>query len=587
MSDNELDAELLALAGGDESSSEEEDNVLPSSQERGKNDTSRTIERSPPRRGVAQKLKSRGRARRAQRDSDEEDSFGDSDVESSPRKARSPSDAGLDDDAPLYPIEGKFRSEADRADIMAMTEIEREEILAERAAEIQRRTQDQQLRRLLQQNRRDDDFDGKKRKAGAADLDDGQRKSSRQKTKATDKIEAYKRQRELKGAQRAKGEERRRDQRSPSAGGDYSDRDASGESEVEWDDGRRASPPPRKDEPPPEVEDFDRVRVGRSNFSKFLYDPPFENAVRGCYCRVNCGQDGTGPKYRIGLVKGFHDGRPYTMDGHNGKKVFTDQYVVIANGKKEREYPFAACSDGKFTSSEFAEFKNTLSEDGIRFPTRRQIDGKLAELKSMVNHQWTEADIQAKMDKKWHKQKAYTDYHRERITRRRDDAARRGDDATVARCNKDLADLDASGVVSTSKTASPIKKEDQQTRLAQLNKANRKTNSEEIRKALIAESVAKQKARLAAIAKLKEEEERKKAAADAAAQNGLKVPGSVDDLFGDGSDISRAGTPRNGTSRAGTPMNGVKEKKAFGQFSRKKMDDEVIAAMDLGIDIDI
>ena len=183
---------------------------------------------------------------------------------------------------------------------MGMTEIEREEILAERAAETLRRTQNLALRKLLE-SKADAE---KKRKAGAADLDDGQRKSSRQKTKASDKIEAYKRQRELKGAQRARGEERRRgDRRSPSSAGGYSDRDASGESEVEWDDGRRASPV-RKDEPPPELPDFDGIRVGRSHMAKHLHDPVFETMIKGCYCRVNCGQDSTGPKYKVGLIKG-------------------------------------------------------------------------------------------------------------------------------------------------------------------------------------------------------------------------------------------------------------------------------------------
>lgn len=73
MSDDGLDAELLALAGGDESSSEEEDNVPTSSRDRGSNESKDFGDKSPPRRGVAQKLKSRGKARRRQRDSDDEE----------------------------------------------------------------------------------------------------------------------------------------------------------------------------------------------------------------------------------------------------------------------------------------------------------------------------------------------------------------------------------------------------------------------------------------------------------------------------------------------------------------------------------
>lgn len=260
---------------------------------------------------------------------------------------------------------------------------------------------------------------------------------------------------------------------------------------------------------------------------------------------------------------------------------------MVAHGKKEREYPFAACSDSRFTGSEFEEFKETVKEDGVRFPTRRQTDDKLAGLKAMVQHRWTDADIESKMDRVKLMRNTYMDFHRERINRRREEAIKRGDDATVANCNRDLASLESSGAVGKATIATPIKKDNQQARLAELNKANRKTNSEEVRKALVAENVAKQKARQAALKKHKEEEERK---ALAASQNGLKVPGADDDLFGSASDISRAGTPANGTprrSRAGTPLNGTKEKKAFGQFTRKKMDDEVIAGLDLGIDIDI
>ena len=254
--------------------------------------------------------------------------------------------------------------------------------------------------------------------------------------------------------------------------------------------------------------------------------------------------------------------------------------MVVSHGKKEKEYTFATCSDGRFTSTEFAEFKNTLSEDGVRFPTKRQLASKMDDLKHMRDYTWTEAEITAKMEKRDLMRKTFNDYHRERITRRMQEAKARGDDATAARCAKDLADLNAGGTIGpNSKVTTPAKKEDQQARLALINKANRKANSEEIRKALIAETMAKQKARQAAIAKMKEEEARK-------AQNGLKVPGE-DDLFGDASDISRAGTPKPARSGTATPLNGQREKKAFGQFSKKKNDDEVIAAMDLDIDIDI
>ncbi|KAG8625442.1 hypothetical protein KVT40_007193 [Elsinoe batatas] len=581
MSDDDLDAELLALEG-DESSAEE-DNAPSSPPKREASEPKKSIEKSPPRRGVAQKLKSRGRARRARRDeSEEEDAFGESEEESPPPPARLPSGSGdeLEDEAPLYPIEGKFRSEADRSEIMGMTEIAREEILAERAAEAQRRAQDQQLKRLLQSRRGDDD--GKKRKADAADLDDGQRKSSRQKTKVTSKIEEYKRQRELKGAARARGEEGRRKERTPSAGDSYSDRDAEGESEVEWDDGRRASPPARKDDPPPDLRDFERCRVGRSQFAKYCFYPNFDTLLKNCYVRVNVGMESSGPRYRMCQIKRISENRPYVVDGPNNKKIHTNQYILASNGKNEKEYPFSACSDSRLTQSEFDEYAATLNSDGIRLPTKRQLAAKCDDERVLIDHRFTDPEIQVKINLANKMRQIYKNHNRDRIVRRRDEAAARGDEDSVARANKDLAALESGVPI----IKSPVKKNDQQSRLAELNKANRKANSDEIRRALIAEKMKQERARVAATLKHKEEEEKKRAAEEAAKANGgLKVPG--DDLFGDASDVSQAGTPKKGRSRAGTPMNGLKEKKALGQFSKKKMDDEVIASMDLGIDIDI
>jgi len=204
----------------------------------------------------------------------------------------------IDDDAPLYPIEGKFKSESDRTQIMAMTEIQREEILAERASDVQKRTQDQQLRRLLNKQRPTES--DRKRKAND-DLDESSRKSSRPKTKASETLEAYKRQRELKGAQRARGEQRRRE-REQSEDGGLSEEDADGDSEVGWGDRQRTPEKPRE-EALPELRDFERIRVGRSNFVKVCFYPTFESLVKHCYCRVSVGSE-SGQAYKMCQIRG-------------------------------------------------------------------------------------------------------------------------------------------------------------------------------------------------------------------------------------------------------------------------------------------
>ena len=54
----------------------------------------------------------------------------DSDDEAPPSKSRA-----ADDDENKYPVEGLFRSEKEKIEIMSMREVEREQIIAERAQE--------------------------------------------------------------------------------------------------------------------------------------------------------------------------------------------------------------------------------------------------------------------------------------------------------------------------------------------------------------------------------------------------------------------------------------------------------------------
>lgn len=52
------------------------------------------------------------------------------------------------------------------------------------------------------------------------------------------------------------------------------------------------------------------------------------------------------------------------MEGVNGKPFTTNQYAIVAMGKTQKEWPFLACSNSKFTevcySHPFHEFFLTL-----------------------------------------------------------------------------------------------------------------------------------------------------------------------------------------------------------------------------------
>jgi len=207
------------------------------------------------------------------------------------------------DDGPLFPVDGKFYSEKDKKEIMAMSEIKREEILAERAGLLERQTQDQHLRRLLQA-REKDAADKKKRKAGNAQLEESPRKGTRQKTKANEDLAAYKLKRERRFEERKQEEDRKNnDADSPDREAPYSEAEAAGDSEVEWDP---AKAPATHDEPMPVLRDYERMRVGRTNFAKVCFYPGFDDTIKGCFCRVHIGPDrATGQGvYRMAQIKG-------------------------------------------------------------------------------------------------------------------------------------------------------------------------------------------------------------------------------------------------------------------------------------------
>lgn len=213
-----------------------------------------------------------------------------------------------DDDQPLFPVEGRFTSHADRDRILSLPEIEREEILAERATQITRRTQDLVLKKALAASA-SGDAAAKKRKAAAAELDDSNTRSTRPKTdKRTAALDNLKRAREQKGAERDRRDagRSRRDEREEQQSRSPSRDVDSDPDRVEW-----AEPSRRRgdrDEPPAELRDFERCRVGRSNFAKVCFYPGFEDAIRGCFARVSIGLNReTGQnQYRMTQIRGEH-----------------------------------------------------------------------------------------------------------------------------------------------------------------------------------------------------------------------------------------------------------------------------------------
>ena len=509
---------------------------------------------------------------------------------------------------PRYPYERLYYDAEDKVNISRKSEIERERILAEREEENLENEQNAALARLVAGRAKEEARAAakNKRKASEADLDDKpdekQRKSVRQQKRvggSSSTIEAYRKQRADKKEQ---AEQRKRvpaRRMSPRDG--YSDDDGEAESEDDYDNHRRKghSPTPTKDDPQAELLDVQKARIGRDNFAQVCYTPGFEKTAEGCFARV-CLGPGRNPgvnEYRLCSIKSITTGKPYAMMGENGRQFLTDKYIMAAHGKSEKPWSFLECSMSRFTEDEWRRYRVIMANEDCKMPTQGTINRKLDELNRLINFKWDNRSIDARVLT----QKALVDKvnrvdEKEDIVMDISKARGKGDLQEVADLEHKLANLVpiklAFGTTLGPKVqVSEAKKEED--RLAALNRRNQKLNAENIRKAQLAEMHArKAKKHLA--------------------------PG-VDELFEGGSDISRSGTPvnghgtpkigatisrsgtpiptyhlngtpKNGTPRAGTPVPNLlkpvaEKRKGIPVIRKAVQDDEILANMDLGIDI--
>ncbi|KAF5877034.1 putative rna polymerase 2 transcription elongation factor protein [Botrytis fragariae] len=605
----DIDDELLALAGDDSSGDEQV----------ASND-GRHSSSSPDRNGNMKSSAKKGGKKGGRRNDDSEEegeaSSGDESVRSERSAPMDESDSdsdgpGFRDDADRYPLEGRFMNASDKATIMSMPEIEREQVLADRAQEIERDRQNRVLRQLLNGRDAADKKAEKKRKAGTADLDDNQRKTSRQRTKlgggkvgeASTGIDSLKRARAEKNDRQRRREEdkerrggdSRRDNRD-----DYSDDGSDEDSEVEWTASKskkRSASPDYRDAEPAVLYDLERVRVGRSRFAMVCFYPGFDDAITGCFVRVNIGVDKETNQnlYRMGLVKGFKEDRPYAMMSANGKQFSTTQYVIAAHGKSERSWPFIACSDSRFTEAEWQRYKQNCIADGIPVPTKPKLMQKCAEINALVNRPWTEEELQTKLKKSSVLTERWTTAERARLNNAIKEQKSLGNTELEEKYRSELEALESAKLAyGTTLKPTPKKKtvHAQQDRLAELNRTNRRKNIEEVRQAQINERRA---ARLAEAAIARGE------IVDEDHSRRVKTRATFKHDHTGGKDSATA-TPVSGTSTNNTPKLAAKKdalpvpnfsrlqttsKGGVPGFRRPLMDDDIIASIDIGISDDL
>ena len=225
---------------------------------------------------------------------------------------------------------------------------------------------------------------------------------------------------------------------------------------------------------------------------------------------------------------------------------------------------------------------------------------KLADINNLLNRRWTEAELQEKLTRSGALSNIYVSIERNRLNNLLAEARAQGNTKKEAEVRDELSRLDGPKLAfNTSLHQSPKKSTsseapvmNQQDRIALLNRQNRKKNIEEVRQAQIAER-RKAKRIEAALAR----------GEDVVEDTSRRVKTRAKVNY----DVSEVGPPirktDNGTPVMETPSTisadtsasqliaklqaANAEKKGSGTIRRPIMDDDIIGAIDFGIDMDL
>jgi len=306
--------------------------------------------------------------------------------------------------------------------------------------------------------------------------------------------------------------------------------------------------------------------------------PGFNDVIQDVFIRVALFDKESGTNtYRMAQAKGLVQGKVYSMLEGNRH---TNQYLSVVHGKSRKEFNMDLFSDKPFTEPEFSRFKKQMVVDKVSLPTLSQVRSKSEALRRLDSRQLTDDEINAMLVKRkaaiGGKSLLELAKRRQILRNEREAAIDEGDEDTVIRIDRELQELQ-------DETAGPAKAESQMQRMARLNAENRKRNTQEIRRAEIEE---KRAARLA----LAEAEKK----GGSFANPFMRVKTMVKFRHDVTKSESKEGAPA--LQKEEKKVDVTKETNGVGvgvidtkaPKGRKKGGvDDVIASMDLGIEIDL
>ncbi|KAH8409171.1 hypothetical protein KR009_009814, partial [Drosophila setifemur] len=141
-----------------------------------------------------------------------------------------------------------------------------------------------------------------------------------------------------------------------------------------WTGGQNKPPPP--DYPLERREQLEKLRLSRYRISMLLVRPAFEQAVSGCYARVNINGEDELPKFRIAEILGLEE-----LDfGYKVDEIPTNMALRLRYEDVVALHEINDVSNLEFTNREFEFWQDNCINQAIDPPTTGLVARKKIEL---------------------------------------------------------------------------------------------------------------------------------------------------------------------------------------------------------------
>lgn len=346
--------------------------------------------------------------------------------------------------------------------LLAMTEIDREAVLYERAQARQARAERKALERKVRDLERQEQ---------------AQQRATQPADKKKSGLEALRAARDRK--QRKAGR--------ASDDSDYVDSDAEVEEEgqvQEMDDEedeeeeqeyqRKPSQKKSSKKAAEEALDFElanRLRLSRNTIVQWIYHPDFDELARGALLRLAIGPDARGEQvYRLAEIKKVV---PYHRTYRIGNTAIT-KGAVLRYGKSERTFRFDVVSNSEFTEKEYGRWRGTLQDEQIGPPSKRVAQSKAAAWETFLAAPVSDEAVQAMVTAKRDAGNAHRNLVAERTTllAQRQEAEAAGNTEEIEQIDAELSSLARELEASQAKRQGSSRLE----ALAEINRRNRQLN---------------------------------------------------------------------------------------------------------------